>query len=125
MPDLDSQGWMERALTQQSPACHWVLDHDGRFCYACGNPELLFGQPAAGLRGRCLEELLLPDQARIWRNRIERALSGETVVLREPVGDALLGVVCFPLHAPDGSAVYAAGYALNITRVGTAEKALR
>jgi PAS domain S-box-containing protein len=116
---------MELALTQQSPACHWVLDHDGRFCYACGNPAPLFGQPAEALRGHCLEELLSPDQVRVWRSRIERALGGETIVLREAAGNALLGVVCFPLHAPDGSAVYAAGSALNITTVGTAEKALR
>jgi signal transduction histidine kinase len=116
---------MEAALTCQSPACHWVLDSDGRFHYASGNTVPLFGHPAASLRGQCLDQILPRGEVRTWRDLIQRSRDGETIVTREPIDNALFGVVCFPLHSPDGSAVYAAGYALNITAVGTAEKALR
>jgi PAS domain S-box-containing protein len=116
---------MERELIQQSPACYWALDPDGRFRFACGNTIPLFGKPAADLQGRLVAGLLPEDQAEKWSAHIRRTIAGESILRRERIGESLFGVRSYPVRSPDDSTVYAGGYALDITAVGTAEKELR
>jgi PAS domain S-box-containing protein len=116
---------MERALIQQSPACYWALDPEGRFHFASGNTIPLFGKPAADLGGRLLADLLPEDDAKLWLGRIRQTIAGESGLRRERIGESLFGVISYPLRPPGASAVYAAGYAQDITAVGTAEKELR
>src|SRR5205085_451523 len=65
------------------------------------------------------------DETQNWTSRSRNAIAGESALRREWINDSLFGVMCYPLHSPDSTAVYAGGYALDITAVGTAEKELR
>ena len=112
---------MEHALIQQCPACHWVLDADGRFLLAIGDSAPIFGKPPAELQGARLSEFMPEDQRDVWMTRIRRSMAGQTLVLRERNAETLFGVLCFPLRVPENGTTYSGGYALNITVVGTAE----
>jgi signal transduction histidine kinase len=115
---------MEQALLDQSPACHWILDAEGRFRYARGNTVPLFQRPAADLLGLHLSEVLPETPSEKWATRFQRVLDGETILRRERWGDALLTLVLYPLRAPAGP-VFAGGFALDVTTLDSAERELR
>ena len=76
-------GWSMQLL-EQSPACHWVFDADGRFIYACGNTTPLFGRPAADLPGRRISDLVRRGgRRRTGLPGFRRTSAGETLMLRE------------------------------------------
>ena len=125
MPGLDPEGWIERALIQQSPACYWALDGSGRFLHISGNTLRFFGKNAEELRSRLLDDVLPADEVHKWRARIRHTIAEGHSQRRERIGDVLWGVVCFPLRHPDPAEVVAGGWALDVTAIGTAEKELR
>src|SRR6476661_1622560 len=115
---------MEHALLDQSPACHWILDADGRFRYGRGNTLPLFQRPAGDLPGLQLSEVLPDAQAEKWATRLQRVLDGETVLRRERWGDTQFTLVLYPLRAPGGT-VFAGGSAQDVTTLDSAERELR
>jgi PAS domain S-box-containing protein len=125
VPDIDADAWIERALVQQSPACHWALDASGRFRYFSGNGRSFFGREANELRGRLIADVLPEDAAARWRDRIQHILAKGQLVQREWIGDALWGIVCCVLRNPDSGEILAGGWCVDVTAVGNAEKELR
>ena len=121
---MSDAGSLAEALLQQSPACHWVVSAAGVFCRIYGDPAPIFGRPASDLAGRSAAEALVPELARVWRDRFARALEGETVVLRERRGDAIWHLVVFPIRF--GAEIrYAGGLAREVTAWSAADRELR
>jgi PAS domain S-box-containing protein len=116
---------MERALLLQAPTFAWVVDPEGRICYASGETAGLFRKRAEDLVGTRLADLLPADEIAAWSDRVSRSLAGETLVRRELVDGASFCLVYFPIHHPDSGIAYAAGCGQDITALGTAEKELR
>ena len=121
MPDA---GALAEIFLQQSPACQWMISADGRFDRVYGDPLALFGRTAAELAGRCAGDVLGTDEATAWRGRFARALSGETMLLRERRGKDTWYVTIFPLRI-DGEIRFAGGIAREITPWTSAEQELR
>ena len=121
MPDAEC---LAEALLEQSPVCHWVVTASGVFHRIYGDPSSIFGKPVSELVGRPAAEALAPELAGVWRDRFARALKGETVVLRERRGDAIWGLLVFPIRF-GGEIRYAGGLAREITAWGAAEQELR
>ena len=111
-------------FVQQAPGCHWVVDAAGVFTRFYGDPAPLLGKSAADLTGRPYQDVLEEDLAATWRNRFERALAGETVVVRERHGEAAWSVVVFPIRA-EGRVRYAGASAREVTSWAAAEQELR
>ena len=109
---------------QQSPACQWIVSADGAFARLYGDPLALFGRAAAELLGRFPGDVLEPDEATAWRGRFTRALSGETLLLRERRAKDTWYVMIFPLRI-EGKIQFAGGSAREITPWATAEQELR
>ena len=109
---------------QQSPACQWIVSADGAFARLYGDPLALFGRAAAELLGRFPGDVLEPDEATAWRGRFTRALSGETLLLRERRAKDIWYVMIFPLRI-EGKILFAGGSAREITPWATAEQELR
>ena len=109
---------------QQSPACQWIVSADGAFARLYGDPLALFGRAAAELLGRFPGDVLEPDEATAWRGRFTRALSGETLLLRERRAKDTWYVMIFPLRI-EGKILFAGGSAREITPWATAEQELR
>ena len=63
-----------------------------------GDPLPLFGRPAAEIAGRVPGDVLGTDEATAWRGRFARALSGETMLLRERRGKGTWYVSIFPVQ---------------------------
>ena len=121
MPDA---GTLAEIFLQQSPACQWMVSADGRFERVYGDPLALFGRTAAELAGRVAGDVLGTDEATAWRGRFARALSGETMLLRERRGKDTWYVTIFPLRI-DGEIRFAGGIAREITPWTSAEQELR
>ena len=121
MPDAEC---LAEALLEQSPVCHWVVTASGVFHRIYGDPSSIFGKPVSELVGRPAAEALAPELAGVWRDRFARALKGETVVLREHRGNAIWGLLVFPIRF-GGEIRYAGGLAREITAWSAAEQELR
>jgi PAS domain S-box-containing protein len=121
MPDAGS---LAEIFLQQSPACQWMVSADGRFTRVYGDPLPLFGRSEAELAGRLPGDVLGADEATAWRGRFARALSGETMLLRERRGKDTWYVTIFPLRV-DGEIRFASGIAREITPWTSAEQELR
>jgi signal transduction histidine kinase len=74
--------------------------------------------------GRFPGDVLEPDEATAWRGRFTRALSGETLLLRERRAKDTWYVMIFPLRI-EGKILFAGGSAREITPWATAEQELR
>src|ERR1039458_1221464 len=109
---------------QQSPACQWIVSTDGAFVRVYGDPLALFGRTGAELVGRVQGDVLEPDEANAWRGRFARALSGETLLLRERRARDTWYVTVFPLRIA-GEIQFAGGSAREITPWAAAEQELR
>ena len=101
-----------------------MVSADGRFERVYGDPLALFGRTAAELAGRVAGDVLGTDEATAWRGRFARALSGETMLLRERRGKDTWYVTIFPLRI-DGEIRFAGGIAREITPWTSAEQELR
>ena len=117
-------GSLAEIFLQQSPACQWMVSTDGAFARVYGDPAPLFAHSAAELLGRCPADVLGADEATAWRGRFERALRGETMLLRERRAAGTWYVTVFPLRI-DGQIRYAGGSAREITPWSAAEQELR
>src|SRR5664280_3435026 len=115
---------LAEALLEQGPVCHWVVTAAGVFHRIYGDPASIFGKPASELVGRPAAEALAPELAGVWRDRFARALEGETVVLRERRGNAIWGLILFPLRF-GGEIRYAGGLGREVTAWSAAEQELR
>lgn len=109
---------------QQSPACHWIVDRSGVFTRIYGDPQPLFGVPAAQLAGQPYTAALGADLVPLWGGRFERALAGESLIVRERRADVVWSVCIFPLRVED-QVRYAAGAAREVTSLAAAEQELR
>ena len=101
-----------------------MVSADGKFARVYGDPLALFGRTAAELAGRVPGDVLGTDEATVWRGRFVRALSGETMLLRERRGKGTWYVTIFPLQI-DGGIRFAGGIAREITPWTSAEQELR
>src|SRR5437764_11231572 len=81
----DADGWIERALIQQSPACQWALDANGRFLYISGNCDRFFGKTPDELRGRLIDETLPADELHKWRASIRHTLAEGQFLRRDRI----------------------------------------
>jgi two-component system NarL family sensor kinase len=105
--------------------CHWVLDREFRFGPVCGDCRTILGVQGVELPGRTLDEALAPELAKVWRDRTERCLSGETLLLRERHADTSWYLAVFPLRDDSGEVTHAGGLALDATPWSTADHELR
>ncbi len=111
------------AFLDQSPACHWAVDREGRFEHFWGNPEPILGKPAAELAGQT-SAVLDAEMAATWKDRFARSLAGEILHLRARRGDTHWNISVFPIrHA--GAIEYAGVLAREVSPWNTAEQELR
>ena len=116
--------WLARAFLEQYPACLWIATVEGAFHEIFGDPSVIFGMPSAELKGKVVAAALEQSKAALWKTRFERALAGETLLLRERCGDSTWYITLFPIRCDD-RVLYAGGLAREMTPWGTAEQELR
>ena len=127
MPDA---ACLSEAFLDQSPCCHWIVSAEGEFHRIYGNSYPVMGRPASELTGRTVAAALEPELARVWKDRLARALAGEILLLRERRGESTWFITFFPIRLPvDGAGssprIYAGGTAREITSWSAAEQELR
>lgn len=115
---------LSEALLEQSGTCHFIVDRNSVFTAIFGDPTPLFGRAAKNLLGRALNEALGKTVAPLWRDRIERALDGETLHLQERRGEAVWILSAFPIRLGEDIR-YAGVLAREMTAWRTAEQQLR
>jgi signal transduction histidine kinase len=120
MPDAQN---LAELFLEQTPACQWMVSAAGIFERFYGDPTPLFGRPAAELTGRA-PAVLGKEQGVAWSGRFERALEGETMLLRERRGKDSWYVTVFPVRC-EGEIRYAGALAREITPWTNAEQELR
>lgn len=124
MGDSLQAGWLCELLLDQGPACGWALDRNLRFLHVFGGSHLVFGRPAAELRGLKLSEALAGGADQVWRQRAERVFCGETLLFREKHCARLFSVAMYPAR-DSGAIPWAGGWALDVTALGAAEQNMR
>src|SRR5579872_5646250 len=112
------------AFLEQSPACQWIVSRQQIFEQVFGDPFHIFGKTAAELRGHSLAETLDPEHATAWTHRFNRALHGETLLLRERRTDTAWSISVFPVRL-EGEIRYAGALAREATAWNKAEQELR
>ena len=113
---------LAEAFFEQSPACHWVVDQAGVFLRICGDPAGVLGRSASELTGKTLDALG-PDLAGLWKDRVARALAGETLTIGDRHGEHTWSISVFPVRYE--GALYAGAIAREVTPWNTAEHELR
>ena len=121
---MDDAAWLRKALLQQCPACHWLVDARGVFRSIYGDPSSLFGKPAAKLAGRPVATALSRDRAKVWSSRFARVFAGENLTLHQRDGGAAWYISLFAIRRR-GQILYAGGLAREVTPEGAAEMELR
>ena len=121
---MQDAGSLAEIFLQQSPACQWIVSADGAFVRFYGDPLPLFDRSAGVLAGRPPEDVLDADQGLAWRERFNRALGGELMLLRERRARSTWYITVFPLRI-DGEIRFAGGSAREITPWAAAEQELR
>jgi PAS domain S-box-containing protein len=121
---MQDAGPLAEIFLQQSPACQWIVSADGAWAHVYGDPLALFGRTPAEMVGRFPGDVLESDEATVWRGRFARALSGETLLLRERRAKGTWYLTVFPLRI-EGEILFAGGSAREITPWATAEQELR
>ena len=114
---------LSEALLKQSPACLWLVRDDLVFHRIYGTSASVFGRPSGELAGRRAPDVLDAESSPVWCSRFARALAGETLYLRERIGNGTWYITTFPVRTAD--AHYAGGIAREITPWNTAEQELR
>lgn len=120
MPDT----LLAEALLEQSGTCHFIVDRDTVFTHVFGDPAPLVGRTAKQLLGRAIDDALARSATAVWRDRVQRALGGETLRLQERHGEAVWILSAFPIRMED-EIRYAGILAREITAWKTAEHELR
>ena len=98
---MSNAGALADAFLRQSPFCNWVVDAEGRFEHFYGDPRPLFGKSGRSLLGRTPGQALEPKLAGIWRDRISRALEGQTLMLLERRDEESWYIGLFPIELPN------------------------
>ena len=117
-------GSISDAYLRQCPACSWIVDAGHRFVQVYGDTTPLFGAAAEAIDCRMLGEGMRAERATAWRERVERCLAGETLLLRERIGTFTWYVAQFPM-SDDRQSRFAGGFGLDVTPWSSAEQELR
>jgi two-component system NarL family sensor kinase len=120
MPEPDC---LSDAFIEQSTRCSWVFTAQGEFLRVFGDTRPVFRKMAPELTGCKIAEALDGELAHEWKDRLARALSGETLLLRLRHEAADWAVVVFPIHFQ--GTLYGGGSAIEVTSWNTAEQELR
>lgn len=112
------------AFLAQSPACHWIVDTGQVFRVIYGDTSTVLGKPREDLQGHTVAAALEHELAVAWSDRLDRALRGEILTLRERRGDAIWTISVFPIRL-DGEIRYAGGLCRETTSRSKAEQELR
>jgi signal transduction histidine kinase len=118
------QDRLAELLLQQSPSCSWLVSAAGVFERLYGDCASIFGKPVEEIAGRLVTEAFPRDRARYWISRFSRALSGETLSLRERAGNTVWNISIFPVRV-DGEIRYAGALAREISDWNKTENDLR
>src|ERR1035437_5786112 len=70
------------AFIEHCTRCSWVFTAEGEFLRVFGDPRPVFRKAASELTGRPIAEALDGELAHEWKDRLVRALAGETLLLR-------------------------------------------
>lgn len=124
MGDSLQARWLCELLLEQGPACGWALDRSLRFHHISGGSHLIFGRPAADLRGLELAEAFSGEDCGTWQSRVERVFNGETLLFKETLSARLFFIALFPLRE-DGEVRWAGGWAMDVTPFGDIERIAR
>ena len=138
--DISEQQAMQEALRQseqrfahfmeQLPGLAWIKNGEGRYVYANGAAQKVFGSPEEQLYGRTDFEIFPEDTAARFAQNDQRALAtpgGLQTIETLAQGDGILHyslVSKFPLNGPDGQRLVG-GIAIDVTERKQAEDALR
>jgi len=109
------------ALLEGAPACHWIANQEGVFERVYGDTIAAFGKPPRDVAGQPADKVLHPSALPLWRERLRRALSGETLVLREQRGSRFWCISMFPLRLRPGE-THAGGMIREITSFVRADR---
>jgi PAS domain S-box-containing protein len=112
------------AFLEQSPTCNWIVDRELIFCRVHGDAVPILGKAAGDLIGHSVNEALDPESARSWKERMGRALAGESLTLRDRQGNRSWNISVFPISM-EGSICYAGALARELTPWTRAEQELR
>jgi len=115
---------LAKLFLEQCPAVIWAVDRNGAFQRFYSDPSCVFGKSAAELQDRTPEAALAPGSGEQWKNRFARALAGETLVLRERVGDTTWYIKLFPIRVA-GCIQHVGGVAQPSAPWSTADQELR
>ena len=111
------------AFIEHCTRCSWVFTAEGEFLRVFGDPRPVFRKAASELTGRRIAEALDGELAHEWKDRLARALAGETLLLRLRRDASDWALLIFPIHFLNK--LYGGGSALEITSWNTAEQELR
>jgi PAS domain S-box-containing protein len=113
---------LAEAFLEQSPACHWIVDQAGIILRIYGDPSNVLGRSAAELTGKSVD-ILGSELAPSWRDRVTRALDGETLTVRDRRGECTWNISIFPIRFE--GAHYVGVLAREVTPWNTADQELR
>ncbi len=117
---------LSHLLLEQAPACQWVLNGDFVFVGAFGGAERVFHRRADELTGRRLEDVVPASALDFWKERIGRALRGETSFHTISEADRpAFAITLFPLRDESGIIRWAGGLAVDVTQSDILERQLR
>ena len=111
-------------LLDQGPACQWIVNQEGVFEQIYGDSMPILGKPAGEVAGRTAASVLEPDALPVWQERFSRALSGESLTLRERRDDRVWCIAVFPLRLRAGAS-HAGCMVREITEFVKADRELR
>jgi signal transduction histidine kinase len=128
---------LAESFLEQSPACFWIVKGSPSavkrskaryerlvFERVWGRPLPLFGKEPEQLTGSPCRAALAAAAASMWCERFERAMEGETLLLRERREEAVWFVTLFPLRLTAEGA-WAGGIGREVTQWNVAEQQLR
>jgi len=111
------------AFIEHCARCSWVFTAEGEFLRIFGDPRPIFGKAASELTGRSIAEVLDGELAVEWKDRLTRALEGDTLLLRLRRDASNWAILVFPIRFLNQ--IYGGGSALDTTSWSTAAQELR
>ena len=115
---------LSKLLLEQCQGISWAVDEVGAFHKFYSDPSSIFGKSAVELQDKTPDAALDPGPGEQWKTRFTRALSGETLMLRERRGDITWLVKLFPIRI-DGRISHVGCVAQDSPPWSTADQELR